>query len=145
MASGLFDGLGCEFQSAIRILQLIFLEPLEIGAKQQGQIVQLVLKLRNGRVPGKGFEQPLRGELVLLQLIEELAELLGKARQARTGMEELELGVIPGQQSPEHHHAPFFIEDAGRRGGKLVENEVGQAIEGKNLQASVAGHFGVGQ
>jgi hypothetical protein len=52
---------------------------------------------------------------------------------------------VPGQEGAQHHHAPLLGEQRGPRPAQLFENKSGQALEGENLEARVAGQGGVAE
>jgi len=57
----------------------------------------------------------------------------------------LQVGAAPGQQGAQHHDAAFFRQERGPRPAQLFENKSGQALEGKNVKARVAGQGGVAE
>ena len=139
------DGGGGEFQASIRILQVVFFEPIEIGTEEHGQIAKLVLQLRNLGVFVRHRIQKVWRDLMLLELVEELAQLFCEAGQTRAGPEEFQVGVMASQQGPQHHHPSLLAQQPGRSGQKLTKDKLGQPLEGKNLQAGVAGQFRITQ
>jgi hypothetical protein len=83
--------------------------------------------------------------LAALQFAQFQAELPGKTGQAGAAMENLQIAAAPGQQGAQDHDAPLLREQGRPGPAQLFENKAGQALEGKNVQAGVAGQGGVAE
>jgi len=57
----------------------------------------------------------------------------------------LQIGAAPGQEGAQNHDAAFFRQERGPGPAQLFENKSGQALEGKNLKARVAGQSGAAE
>ncbi len=70
-----------------------------------------------------------------------------EAGQPRAGAKQLELGAIafPGQQAPQRHQPPLFIQQLRRTFPKPVKNKKRQPLERQDVQARVAGNGRIGQ
>src|ERR1019366_3079404 len=73
------------------------------------------------------------------------AQLPGKTGQAGAAVENLQVGAAAGQEGAQDHDAPLFREQRGPGPAQLFENESGEAFEGKNVKARVAGQGGTAQ
>ncbi len=60
-------------------------------------------------------------------------------------MKQFQLGASLIQQGAQHHHATFVVEPVGLRVGRFAEDELREAIKGKDLQPGVAVQFRIGE
>ena len=114
-------------------------KPVEVILEHRGQILELIrqafaiLHLLGELVKRFG------SELVPLQFAQRQAQFLGESRESRAGAKQFQVIALPGQQPAQHHEAAFFVEHLQARRLKLIENEIRQALEGKDMQPRVAG------
>lgn len=74
----------------------------------------------------------------MLELAEQPAELLGESWEASGGTENLKLILVLTQDGAENHDAPLVIQEGGFFRSDLGEDELGEAIEGKDLEPGIA-------
>lgn len=130
---------------AVEVFEVVGLQPIEIGFEEQGEIVELGAKLSGlGNLGGECGELA-RGNLVALQFAQQEAEPRGETRQSRGGVKQFQVGALLIQQSAQHHDATFVVEPVhlGRDG--FAQDELCEAIEGKDLQSRVTVEIGSGE
>ena len=84
---------------------------------------------------GEGFG----GELVALEFAQGETEVLREAGEAGAGAEEFEFVALFGEQTAQDHEAAFLVEHSGSGFLQLGEDELREALEGKNVEAGVSG------
>src|SRR5476651_592740 len=79
-----------------------------------------------------------RGELMLLQFTEQLAQLLGEAGSARAFGKEFQFALVAHEQRAQNHDAAFVVQLFRWRDVQFFEDKLREPLEGENLQARVA-------
>ena len=110
--------------------QLARLEPIEIIAKQRGEIVQLETERLEAVQFGGEFGEGFGRELLALEFTQREAQMLGEPGEARAGAEEFELVALFLQQSAQDHEAAFLVKQSRRGFLQLLKNKKCQALEG---------------
>ncbi len=135
---GLPEGFCGEFWEVVGILELMTGEGLAVEVKEEGEVVEFRSEWRGGMGVLGEFGESGRADLVVLEVAEEVAEFLREAWEAGGAVEALEVLVVGGEEGTQDHEAAFFGEEARWGGAEVIEDEVGEAFEGEDLEAGEA-------
>ncbi len=139
------EGLRSEIEEVVGVLELVGLEPGEVIAEEGGEVVQFETEAFDAADFLGELGEGIGGELVALEFAEDLAEVLGETIEAGAGAEKFEFVALLGEQTAQNHEAAFLIEHSRRGFLQLSEDELRETLEGKDVEARVAGDGGVGE
>ena len=80
-----------------------------------------------------------------LKLAEQEAELLGEAGEPCGRAEHFQLTLLLHEQSAQHHHAALFAKGFARGDAEIVQDETGESLERKDVQARVTVEIGMSE
>ena len=78
-----------------------------------------------------------------LKLTQQEAELLGEASETCGRAEHFQLTLFLHEQSAQHHHAAIFAKSFARGDAEIVQDETGESLERKDVQARVTVEIGM--
>jgi hypothetical protein len=136
---------GSGVEEAIRIKEVVGVEPGDVFAEEGGEVVEFAREADGGWKLRRELSQCFGGLLVALEFAEHQAELLGKPGQAGAGAEQFEVVAFSGKESPQDHDAAFLVEHRGGRFAQLSKSEMSEPFEGKDAEAAVADYGVIGK
>src|SRR5204863_473021 len=113
------------------------LEPFQITFEEQREIMEFQRQSSSVVRFRREFAQVIGRKLIALQLVQNLAELLGKSSEPRAGAEQFQLVAFSPKQCAKDHQTAFLVQHFRQRLVELVKDKAREPFKGKNVQPRI--------